>query len=82
MKQKYIPLEKRSKREQREYHAARRGNWGTVNPITRTTPNIKVYNRKKFGQRYEHEPMPGFLFLRYIVAITASAIKWGGPPSE
>ena len=57
MKQRYIPLEKRSKREQREYHASRRGNWGAVNPVTRTTPNPKAYYRKKSGQRYEHEPI-------------------------
>ena len=62
MKQKNIPLEKRSKREQREYHAAQRGSWGCINPVTRRPPNPKAYNRKKSGQRYEHEPLPGFLF--------------------
>jgi len=61
MKQKYIPLAKRSKREQKAHHNAQRGSWGEVNPITRKSPNPKVYSRKKSGQRYEHEP-PGFLF--------------------
>jgi hypothetical protein len=61
MKQTYIPLEKRSKREQKAYFAARRGNWGDVNPVTRKPPNPKAYNRKKSGQRYEHEPLSGFL---------------------
>jgi hypothetical protein len=57
MKQKYVPLAKRSKREQREYHAAQRKNWGEVNPVTKTIPNKKVYNRKKSAQRYEYEPI-------------------------
>ncbi|MDR0325479.1 MAG: hypothetical protein LBI19_05215 [Oscillospiraceae bacterium] len=61
MKQQYIPLEKRSKREQREYHAARRGSWGDVNPVTKKSPDPKVYNRKKHRQRYQHEPLPVFL---------------------
>ena len=68
MKQKYIPLEKRSKREQREYHATRRGNWGEVNPVTRTTPNLKVYSRKKSGQRYEHEPIAR-IFYAYVMQV-------------
>ena len=62
MKQKYIPLAKRSKREQKEYHSTRRGSWGGVNPVTRKTDNAKIYSRKtRSGQRYEHEPLPGFL---------------------
>ncbi|MCL2031443.1 MAG: hypothetical protein FWG93_07840 [Oscillospiraceae bacterium] len=60
MKQRYIPLEKRSKREQREFYAARRGSWGEINPVTKKPPNPKAYNRKKSGQR--HEPLSGFYF--------------------
>jgi len=63
LKQKYIPLEKRSKREQRGYHAARRGNWGDVNPVTRRAPNPKAHNRKKSGRWLEHEPQSGLLFV-------------------
>ena len=62
MKQQYVPLEKRSKKEQREYYATRRGSWGGVNPVTRKTPNPKAYNRKKSGQWHENEPLPGFYF--------------------
>ena len=62
MKQQYIPLEKRSKREQREYHAKQRGSWGDVNPVTRKSPNPKAYSRKKSRQWYEQEPQTGFLF--------------------
>ena len=61
MKQKFIPLDKQSKRNQREYHAGCRKDWGGINPVTRKPPNPKAYNRKKSGQRYEHEPLPGVL---------------------
>ncbi|MCL2124451.1 MAG: hypothetical protein FWH33_00490 [Oscillospiraceae bacterium] len=60
MKQNYTPLEKRSKKEQREHHAAQRRSWGGISPVTRKPPNPKAYNRKKSGQRYENEPPPGF----------------------
>jgi len=70
MKQRYIPMEKRSKREQREYHAAQRGSWGSMNPVTRKPPNPKAYNRKKSGQRYEHEPLPGFLVSLTVAGYT------------
>ncbi len=42
-----IPFEKLSKKQQRAENAKRRGSWGEVNPVTRTTPNPKVYNRSK-----------------------------------
>jgi len=64
MKQKFIPLAKRSKREQREHHAAQRKDWGTLNPVTRKTPNLKAYNRKKSKQEQRnHEPCLDFLIL-------------------
>ena len=63
MKQKYVPLDKRSKREQKEYHSAQRKDWGTLNPITRKNPNLKAYNRKKAGQWCEYEPCPVFVCL-------------------
>lgn len=45
--EKYIPFEKRSKKKQREENAARRKNWGSLNPVTRRPPNPKAYNRRK-----------------------------------
>jgi len=45
---KYIPLRKQSKREQKKFHALKRGSWGDISPITRTLPNPKAYRRKKF----------------------------------
>ena len=61
MKQPYVPIEKRSKREQKAYYAAQRKDWGAFNPVTRKTPK-KVYNRKKSEHRHEQEPCSDFLF--------------------
>jgi len=44
---KMIPLSKQSKAKQREYHAAKRGSWNGVNPVSRIVPNGKVYDRNK-----------------------------------
>ena len=44
---KMIPLKKQSKRSQREYHAAQRGSWNGLCPVTRVVPNKKAYNRNK-----------------------------------
>ena len=44
---KYISLDKRSKKAQKEYYAGFRRTWDGVNPETRIMPNGKVYNRKK-----------------------------------
>ena len=60
---KHIPLDKQSKRKQREYYAALRRDWGILNPVSRKTANQKAYNRKKSGKRHEYEPLPGFCFV-------------------
>lgn len=43
----FVPLEKQSKKAQREFHKQQRGSWCSVNPVSRVVPNKKVYNRKK-----------------------------------
>lgn len=45
-----VPLRKQSKKKQREYHARQRGSWYGLNPITRTVPNKKVYDRNREKQ--------------------------------
>lgn len=45
--EKFVPLEKQSKKAQVEYHKKRRNTWGTMSPVTRTVPNAKAYDRKK-----------------------------------
>lgn len=44
---KYIPISKRSKKEQRALHAAKRGSWNGLNPVTRKPPNSRAYDRRK-----------------------------------
>lgn len=65
MKQKYIPLEKRSKKQQKEFHSMQRKSWGNVNPVTRIVPNKKAYNRKK--ARQWREPLSGFYLLTDMI---------------
>lgn len=43
----YVPIEKQSKKAQRELHKAQRGSWGAISPVTRKPPNPKAYDRKK-----------------------------------
>ena len=49
--EQYVTLDKRSKKAQKEYHAKQRRTWGELNPVTRSVPSGKVYNRKKEKQR-------------------------------
>ena len=42
-----VPLNKRSKKAQKEYHAKQRGSWYGLNPITRTVPSGKAYDRNR-----------------------------------
>jgi len=44
---KYISLTKLSKKEQKKYHALKRGNWGEINPVTKKPPNPKAYKRER-----------------------------------
>ena len=60
MKPKYVPLDKRSKQKQKEFHDSQRRGWGDLNPITRKTANQKAYNRKKSERWHEYEPSVGF----------------------
>ncbi len=60
-------LDKRSKKAQREYHAKQRRTWGELNPVTRSVPSGKTYNRKKEKQMIGKEFRNGFeadLFLQ------------------
>ena len=52
---KYVSLDKRSKKAQREYYSERRRTWGELNPVTRCVPSGKTYNRKKEKKRIGRE---------------------------
>ena len=45
--EKFIPYEKLSKKEKRKVDAARRGTWGSFDPVTRRPQNSNAYNRKR-----------------------------------
>lgn len=64
----YVSPDKRSKKAQRAYHAKQRCTWGELNPVTRSVPSSKTYNRKKEKQRVGKEFRNGFdadlLFLK------------------
>lgn len=42
-----VPLNKRSKKAQKEYHTKQRGTWYGFNPVTRTVPSEKAYDRNR-----------------------------------
>lgn len=50
MKQ-YVPIDKRSKKAQKDYYSKQRHTWGELNPVTRSVPSRKVYNRNKEKRR-------------------------------
>ncbi len=43
----FIPYEKMSKKKKREQDAARRGDWGGLDPVTRVPPEPRAYDRAK-----------------------------------
>ena len=66
---KYVSLDKRSKKAQREYHAKQRLTWGDFNPVTRSVPSGKIYNRKKEKQRTDREFRDGFDVGSFCIAL-------------
>ena len=48
---KYVSIDKRSKKAQKEYYSKKRLTWGEFNPVTRSVPSGKTYNRKKDKQK-------------------------------
>ena len=66
---KYVSPDKRSKKQQKEYHSKQRRTWGNLNPVTRSVPSGKAYNRKKEKERISKEFRDGFgadfLYCKY-----------------
>ena len=78
---KYVPLSKKSKKEQKKFHAMQRSTWNGLNPMTRTVPNGKAYNRKKLKQSdfrnsrdYRNEVPAVFLCRCHVLRIFTPAI--------
>ena len=60
---KYVSIDKRSKKAQKEYYSKKRLTWGGFNPVTRSVPSGKTYNREKDKQerrRIGREFIDGF----------------------
>ena len=51
-----IPLDKRSKKAKREYHAKQRVSWNGVNPVTRIVQSRKAYDRARVKQSDRRDP--------------------------
>ena len=51
---KMIPLNKQSKKAQREYYLKQRGSWNGVKPATRVIKSKKVYDRNKMKELSSH----------------------------
>lgn len=47
MADKFVPLEKMSKKDRREFYSKRRRDWNGLNPVTRTADESKKYNRAR-----------------------------------
>lgn len=58
--QQFVPIEKSSKKAQREFYAKHRSTW-SLNPVTRRPPDPKAYNRKKI-RRSDDFPDGSFYF--------------------
>ena len=54
-KKRYVPLKKRSKKEQKRYHAAGRADWNGVQPVTKVIPNKKKQRDLRAEEREADE---------------------------
>lgn len=45
--EKYVTLDKMSKKQKREFYSSLRNTWGELNPVTRKVKNGKAYDRAK-----------------------------------
>ena len=43
---KYVSLDKRSKKAKKEYYSKMRSTWGEFDPVTKSVPSAKTYDRK------------------------------------
>ena len=67
---KFIPLEKMSKKAQREFYNRQRKSWNGVDHRTRVVPNKRntIYNRKKLPKEFgSFELCMNLLYKRYYI---------------
>ena len=72
----YVAIDKRSKKAKKEYYSKQRLTWGVLNPVTRSVPSGKTYNRekdkqerRKIGKEFSDGLVADFL----LVIVVASA---------
>lgn len=70
--EKFIPYEKRSKKEQRRWNNARRGAWGAVKPVTRVPKNSRAYDRRK-AQNWKREAPDS---VPFVLDFPAQRRRW------
>lgn len=63
--EKYVPIEKRSKKERRALDRSRRVTWGAISPVTRKPANPKAYKRDKTQKWREDSSMNASYFFVY-----------------
>ena len=74
---RFVPLNKKSKKEQKKYHAGKRLSW-EINPVTRTVPNGRGYDRKKMKQadiknsRNFNTERPAVFYIRAVLCFANS----------
>jgi hypothetical protein len=72
--EKFVPIEKRTKKTQREIHAGRRGTWGGLNPVTRKPENPKAYSRKK-ARKWSDDSSMTVPFIYKVYSLENQCIK-------
>ncbi|MDR3149274.1 MAG: hypothetical protein LBT88_04575 [Oscillospiraceae bacterium] len=65
---KFIPYEKLSKKAKKRLDSSRRGSWGEISPVTRTSPNPKAYDRSTQKRLTDQEVRQPF-YCRYFTGI-------------
>lgn len=70
----YIPLEKRSKKAQKEYYSSLRRTWGITDPVTKSVRSRKKYRRTDEKRRTAREinssPGPSFMVSDGNITLT------------
>lgn len=62
--ERYIPVDKLSKKQKKAYYAAKRGSWNGVNPVSRQVPSKKIYNRKQAKHWRDEDALPVLYYDR------------------
>jgi len=71
MHSKVIPLSKRSKKAQREYHLAGRGSWNGVVPVTKRIPDRKKDSKGRLKPE-DADIVPRFALIARLIPAKAA----------